>query len=255
MKTKLSFFKKLFIHALLMVGLAAGMLYVTFYKLLPYVTDHGKLVQVPDLRGVHVDALDDVLAKHDLVYVITDHSNYSDQLPPFSVLQQSPLQGAWVKPKRKLYLTLNAASPLPVSMPNLLEGSIRQAQLLLTNKGLKIGTISYVPDLAKHAVLEQWYQGQPIPPGKLVHQGEAIDLVVGQGLGKQRIQVPDVLNMPLEEAELVVLEHGMRIKVVDYLQDATRPVGEVVHQTPLAGTQVQIGTVVRLSVVQGRSPE
>ncbi|MGI2257420.1 PASTA domain-containing protein [Candidatus Cardinium hertigii] len=221
-----------------------------FYIALPYITRQGKLVQVPDLTGMPLEALDGALSKYDLRYIITDNSSYAAELPPFTVLQQFPAAGAWVKTKRKIYLTLNAENPPLVSMPHLIEGSIRQAQLLLKNKGLKLGKIKYVPDITKYAVLEQWHDQHPIPTGKSIHKGSTIDLVVGAGLGEQIIEVPDVIAMPLEEAHVTLLERGMRIGVVHHLKKSDAPIGSVIQQNPMPATKVPLGTSINLWIVQ-----
>lgn len=233
-----------------MFGLGIAMLYMFFYIALPYITHQGKIVQVPDLTGVHLEALDAHLSKYHLRYVITDQNGYTAKLPPFTVLQQFPAAGAWVKEKRKIYLTLNAAHPPLVSMPNLIDGSIRQAQLLLQQKGLKLGTIKHVPDITKDAVLEQWHHHRPIPAGQSIHQGSTIDLVVGAGLGKQIIEVPDVIGIPLEEAHLTLLERGVRIGVLHHVQKREATIGTVIRQNPTPGTKVPLGSAIHLWIIQ-----
>jgi eukaryotic-like serine/threonine-protein kinase len=240
--------KNILKHLAYMICLSVTMLATFFYMVLPHITNQGKMVQVPDVKGVHVDALDDYLRKHHLRYVITDNSGYSDQLPPFTVLQQLPATGAWVKENRKMYLTLNAENPPLVAIPDLIEGSIRQAKLLLKNKGLKLGNIKYLPDITKYAVLEQWHNGHPIPSGKLIHKGSTIDLVVSAGLSTTIIEVPDVLKMALEEADLVLLECGMRIGIIHRVKNKQAIVGTVLQQNPVPATKVPLGTTINLWV-------
>ena len=242
--------KKTFKHLVYIAGLGVTILYFFFYIALPYITHQGKIVQVPDLTGIHLDALDEKLSKDHLRYVITDSSGYSAQLPPFTVLQQFPAAGAWVKENRKIYLTLNAAHPPLVSMPNLIEGSIRHAGLLLKNKGLKLGNIKYVPDVTEYAVLEQWHNGHPIAAGKPIHKGSTIDLVVSAGLGNQTIEVPNLTNMPLEEAKLILLEQGMQIEVSDYVENKKTSVGTIISQKPAPGTKVLLGSSIHVSIAK-----
>lgn len=235
-------FKKVLQHLVYMVFLSITMLYIFFYVVLPYITHQGKIVQVPDLMSVYFKVLDEKLSKNHLRYVITDNSGYSAQLPPFTVLQQFPEAGVWVKKNRKIYLILNSENPPLVSMPNLIEGSIRQAQLLLKNKGLQLGNIKYVSDITKHTVLEQWYKRHPIPAGKLIHKGSTID-VVSTGLGTQVIDVPNVLEMPLEEAHMILLEQGMRIGVLHRVKNKEATIGTVMRQTFAPDRKVPLGSV------------
>ncbi|MEF2228799.1 MAG: PASTA domain-containing protein [Candidatus Cardinium sp.] len=240
---------KLLKHLVYMVCLSIAILYIFFYIALPYLTHQGKIVQVPDLTGVHLKELEDKLSKDHLHYVITDNSGYSVQLPPFTVLQQFPAAGAWVKENRKIYLTLNAEHPPLVSMPNLIDGSVKQAKLLLKNKGLKLGDIKYVSDITECTVLEQWHNRHPIHAGKPIHKGSIIDLVVSTGLGNQTIEVPNVLEMALEEARLMLLEQGMRIGVLHRVKDKQATIGTVIRQHPEPGSKVPLGTAMHLWIV------
>lgn len=240
--------KKIIKHLFYIFFLSLIMLLGFFYMFLPRITNHGKTVQVPNLIGMHLDELDTHLATYHLRYVITDNTDYSEKHPPFTVLQQFPAVGVWVKENRKLYLTLNAEHPPLVKMPNLIEVSIRQAQLLLKNRGLKLGNIKYIPDITKYTVLEQWYDGHPISAGKSINKGSSIDLVVGAGLGTQIIEVPDVVGIPLEEASLILLEYGMRVGLTSIEKNKTLPVGSILRQNPVAGTQVRLGTAINLYI-------
>ncbi|WP_419241110.1 PASTA domain-containing protein [Cardinium endosymbiont of Nabis limbatus] len=242
--------KKLLKHLVCIFCLSITLLYLFFYIALPYITHQGKVVQVPDLTGIHLDALDEKLSKDHLRYVITDNSGYSAQLPPFTVLQQFPAAGVWVKENRKIYLTLNAEYPPLVSMPNLIEGSIRHAQLLLKNKGLKLGNIKYVPDITEYTVLEQWHNGHPIASGKPIYKGSKIDLVISAGLGQQMVEVPDLTEKPLEEANLILLERGMRIGMLEHVKNKDATIGTVIRQNPTPGEKVPLGTVIHLWVVK-----
>ena len=247
---KLKCVQSILAHLCGMFLVGVCMLYAFFYTALPYLTAQSKAIQVPDLLGFSINDLDQALSSRRLRYVLTDSSIYSATMPPLTVLHQFPEKDAWVKPNRKIYITLNAKAAPLVSMPNLIDGSLRQAQLLLANKGLKLGKITYVPDLAKYAVLEQWHNEQPIASGKLVKQGDCIDVVVGSGLGNQKIQAPSVLDTTLDEAELVLLEHGIQTKVVYHAvsEEQKAMVGHVLKQHPVAGTWVRTGSIMRLWV-------
>lgn len=233
-------------HFAYMFCLGIIWLYLFFYIALPHITRKGKIVQVPNLIGLQVDLLDDHLAAHRLRYVITDDESYSELFPPYTVVQQIPAVGSLVKENRKIYISLNAAHPPLVAMPNLVEGSLKEAQLLLKNQGLQLGKVKYVPDIVKHTVLEQWYQDRPIAVGKLIPRKAVIDLVVGVGLGKQDVEVPDLCAIALEEARLMLLEQGLSLGNVCYTKESTAAVGDVLRQEPAAGSKLKMGAAVHL---------
>jgi eukaryotic-like serine/threonine-protein kinase len=240
----------LLFHLTLMILAFSGLVFVFFEWALPRITKHGQSITVPNLKGIHVEALDEFLTRRNLRFKITDDVAYSPVYPPSVVLEQHPKAGAQVKEGRRIYLTINASQPPEVSMPNLVDGSVRNAQVILKSKGLSYGEIKYVPDIAKNAVLEQYYQGQPIAPGTRIAQGSQIDLIVGAGLSKQLLKVPDLVGKRLEEAELLLLDVGIQMGKVVYPSGDSQSSGVVSEQLPKAGTKVRWGTAVDLWLIE-----
>jgi eukaryotic-like serine/threonine-protein kinase len=236
----------LLFHLTLMILGFSGLVFVFFEWALPAITKHGQSITVPNLKGIHVEALDEFLTHRNLRFNITDDVAYSPVYPPSVVLEQYPKAGSQVKEGRRIYLTINASQPPDVSMPNLVDGSVRNAQVILKSKGLSYGEIKYVPDIAKNAVLGQYYQGQPIASGTRIAQGSQIDLIVGAGLSKQLIKVPDLMGKRLEEAELLLLDIGIQVGKVVYSSGDGQSGGIVSEQLPKAGTKVGWGTAVDL---------
>ena len=67
-----------------------------------------------------------------------------------------------VKEGRKVYLTLNSIKPPKIKMPKLINGSVKNAQLILKTYDLFLGKINYVPDMAANAVIQQYHNGDII---------------------------------------------------------------------------------------------
>ena len=255
MKLTRRLLKVLLLHFSLMVVVFSSIVLLFFEFLLPVMTKHGQFITVPNLKGTHVDALDELLTQRNLCFKITEDAAYSPIYPPSVVLEQYPKPGARVKEDRRIYITLNATQPPEVSMPNLVDGSVRNAQVLLKSRGLAHGTIKYVPDIAKNAVLAQQYNGQPITPGTRIAQGSPIDLVVGAGLGKQLVAVPDVVGMTLEDAELFLLDVGVRLGNVIYKRVDSLSAGTTFGQVPSAGTQARLGEPIDLWLLEAKQEE
>nr|WKN36829.1 PASTA domain-containing protein [Tunicatimonas sp. TK19036] len=250
---KVHSWKGLLIHLaiMLVLGISAALLFFNAY--LPATTNHGETVTVPDLEGLHEGEINDFLSKRNLKYEVMSDSGFTQEYDPLTVLTQYPLPGAKVKENRKIFLTLNAVNPPQVKMPRLIDGSIKNASLLLESYGLEIGQIKYVPDLAQNAVLEQNYQGQPIESGEFIPKGAKIDLVVGDGLGNTTLEVPELDGLVLDEAEVVILGSGLKIGNIlfrdpslsdrdpkDELQQAQDRL-VIVKQNPASGKRIHIG--------------
>src|SRR5690606_5035633 len=121
------------------------------------------------------------------------------------VMKQYPLAGAQVKENRKIFISLNAVNPPNVRMPKLIDSSVKNAQLVLRSFGLELGEITYKPDLAANAVLEQLHKGKPIEEGAYIAKGSKIDLVVGDGKGNTEFTIPNLMGMDLETAQFTII--------------------------------------------------
>lgn len=168
-------------------------------------TRHGKEITVPDLTSQTVqDALSTAGAAGLRVQVVD--SVYMKRMPRGAVVSQFPKAGAKVKPGRKISLTINSTVPKKVSMPNLVHVSLRQAKAELAAKGLVLGRLTYVSDIATNNVLEQQFRGRSVAPGRQLYTGSVIDLVLGLNGADAMTYVPNL--------------HGYKyLRAVDALHD------------------------------------
>ena len=211
--------KDLLIHIGLAVLASIFVVLFVFYIYLPFTTNHGESMTVPNLEGILLDDLDEFLEERDLRYEIEPDSGYSPKFPPFAVLKQFPLPNAKVKEGRKIYITLNAAQPPVVKMPSLIQRSLKNAQLELRSLGLLLGDISYKPDFALNTILDQYYQGKKIKSGDEIPKGSKIDFEVGDGLGNQSFQMMNLTDMVLDEAVFVMRGYGLKLGDVFYQKE------------------------------------
>ena len=96
-------------------------------------------------------------------------------------------------------------------MPNLIGYSMRQAKAELSSKGLYLGKLIYVQDIATNDVLKQLYKGSEIAPGKSVIMGTSIDLVVGLSEQDNKTLVPDVSGMKYIRAVDAVHDNSLNV--------------------------------------------
>ncbi|HRH34186.1 MAG TPA: PASTA domain-containing protein [Catalimonadaceae bacterium] len=242
--------RDIFLH-FLMVVLTAAILVVGFFNVyLPYTTNHGQTITVPNLKGIHMNQLDGFLGERDLEYQIDD-SVFVPGAQPFLVTQQFPPAGAKVKQNRKIYLTIQAKNPPMVKMPNLKNRSFNNAQRELESFGLLLGEIKYVPDLQLNAVLSQLVGGKEIAEGQWIAKGTKIDLVVGDGLSNRELDVPDLKGMPLDEAKDLLNGSGLQPGSIIFEAKSDLPDQTIFKQKPEPGTKIREGDVVDIWVVGG----
>lgn len=245
---------KLFWKHVLLALLVVFLIIWGTLQLIANYTKHGVTVKVPDLRGKQVEEIAGILESQKLRYFITD-SIYDAKREKGSVLDQDPEPGMEVKENRTLYLTMNSYLPPQVKMPNLVDVSLRQATALLETYGLEAGKLSYVPDFAKNAVIKQLYKGKPIKAGEPIRKGSRIDLVLGDGLSNEKVDLPDLRGKKYNEALQEITAAGLNLGAViadESVKDSLRSF--VYRQNPPASSgTINKGNSVDLFITQDES--
>ncbi|PSL26654.1 PASTA domain-containing protein [Dyadobacter jiangsuensis] len=237
----------LFIHIGIIVSLLLVLFLGFFFVYLPFTTNHGEAITVPDLKKKSVEDLDDFLGDRDLRYEVD--CTFVTNVPPLTIISQYPLPGSKVKEGRKIYVTVVSRTAPLIKMPKLTDMTHRSAQMLLKSVGLEEGNISYVPDMAQNAVLRQLYNGKEILPGQPIAKGTKIDLELGEGLGTAQFETPSVIGMPLDEAKIAIVGAGLKVgQVMEVPAEEGQAPGSIVRQNPDAGNKVRIGDVIDLWV-------
>lgn len=233
--------KKILIHFSIIVGLTIILAFIFLKLFLPSYTNHGETVTVPNLEGYDYVEAGRFLADRDLNYEVNIDSGFNAEVKPFTVLQQNPKPGNKVKKGRKIYLTLNSRNAPLIRMPNLVNTPLKNAQEILANMGLIRGEIIYVPDIGENVVLEQKYRGRNISEGFEIPKGSQVDLVVGDGLGNQILEVPRIVGMDETDAEFLIIGSGLRFGKIEYIETDSVPQGIILRQMPPPGAEVRTG--------------
>jgi beta-lactam-binding protein with PASTA domain len=206
--------KLFFRHLLLAVAISLLILLTTLVWLKIY-THHGQAISVPNLTGLTLSEVQDVVSSRKLNYEVLD-SIYASDMPRGTVIKQNPPPNSKVKVRRRIFITLNAVNPEKVMMPNLVSLSDRQAILALENNGLQLGEISYKPDFAVNSVLQQKLNGSVITPGTMIEKGSRIDLVLGMGLSNETTIVPDLTGLDLLQAKGLISDQYLNFGLATY---------------------------------------
>ena len=186
----MTFFKFLITKEFLKQLLLAGLALVIFTFLLLWwmgiTTNHGQQIEVPDLSRLSIDEVENVLNELDLRYQVLDSANFNSDYPRFTIIEQIPKPGTFVKEDRKIYLTINPSGYRKIKVPEVLGITPRQAKPTLLAMGFQIGDVSTRPHISDH-VLEMRYKGEKLMPGSDIPKTAIIDLIVGDGT-KSRLQ-------------------------------------------------------------------
>ncbi|HEY3404424.1 MAG TPA: PASTA domain-containing protein [Ohtaekwangia sp.] len=234
----------LLLHLLLALCLLLVMAVVYFFAYLPNLTNHGETITVPNIEGMQVAQLEEFLLTKDLRYEVND-SSYSSEYPPLTVLKQYPHAGAKVKEGRKIFISINRTNPPTVPVPDLIDGSVVNADALLRTNELKRGRITLVSG-PFNVVKEMKMGGAKIEPGVRVPKGSVIDLVVMDG-GKRNGEMFDLVGQELEDAKFLLLGNSYNFEIY-VIGDTLGEPPVVLKQKPDPGENIKVGDIVDLWV-------
>ena len=199
-------------NLLVIIGLVVLLGFI-FFSSLSFLTRHGEVLTVPDVRGKSIKDATAALEKLGFSVEVRD-SIYIDTMPALLVYEQTPERGDVVKVHRTIYLTVNKVVPPMVPMPDLEGLTFRSAEMTLRARRLNVGDTIYKPDFATNTVLQQLLNGKPINPGKEIPEGSNITLVLSSGTGSVENPVPETVGLTYMEAKEVLAASNLNIGTV-----------------------------------------
>ena len=248
---KKGFFGNWIVRNLMIAGIIGALLIVAAMIFLNVVTKHNKELIVPDFSNMTVAEAEALAAQSGMRVEVTD-SVFVKRMKKGAVRDQNPPSGSKVKEGRRISLTINALNAKKVTMPNLVGLSMRQALAELQSRGLVLGKLIYVQDMATNNVLRQLKGNREIASGKSIDADTVIDLVVGLNPDTDaETYVPDVVGKRFITAVDAVHRQSLNVKTLrfdDSVKDYDDSLNAVVYrQSPEASNvPVTLGNDVSL---------
>jgi eukaryotic-like serine/threonine-protein kinase len=226
-------------HGVLAVaGFLAAWVFVAFV-MFPG-TGAARVVTVPAVVGLPFEDAARRLADSGLQASLGE-SRLSGEAPKSTVLSQNPTAGSRVQRGERISLDVSAGQ-VRATIPVLAGKTRDEAEAALRTAGLQVGQITEEQsDHARGIVLSS----QP-RAGQVVPSGTGVDLVLSSGPGE--LTLPDVVGRELEDARSILEQLGLKVADVRYDSTSTVRPGQVLDQTPAAGTQVASGATITLRV-------
>ena len=257
MKQWLSFIlSKQFLKHTALIGIA----FIAFILLLFYWfrihTQHNKSLTLNDLNELTLEQAEELLASKGLNYVIVDSSSFNPEYLPLAVIQQNPAPESKVKNGRTIYLWLNAEAPPYKSIPCLMgNATLNEAFDRLAQVGFEIGEITYkaMAELKDgNPILKMLIANKEVKCGDKGQWGQKIDLIVGEKVGANKVEIPNLLGNTLQEAEFLMnadLNFGTIIYEMEGLIDSSSMV--IYKQLPDFGNEaIRIGSTIDVWLIQ-----
>lgn len=212
------------VRNLVWAGIFITVLIVGAMIFLNVFTKHNNEISVPDFANLSVQEARELAAQAGMRVEVSD-SVFVKRMEKGAVYRQNPRAGSKVKEGRRILLTINAVNSKKVTMPNLIGYSMRQAMVELQSRGLVLGRLIYVQDIATNNVLRQLKGNREIEPGVLIESESVIDLVVGLNSSDRETYVPDLIGLKNISAQDAVHAHSLNIKRMRF-DDSVKDYGD-----------------------------
>ncbi len=203
--------KTLFKYSFAGIVLISAGLMALEYVILPLYVGYNKEHYLPDVRGKYLENARDELTKmgFSTEVIIKD---YSPQYEPGTVISMAPRAFTKVKEGRLIKLTV-AGERKEVELPDFTGESIRNAILELSRLNMEVDTVM---EEFNYDFTEGTITYQSPRPGKLVKSGTKVTFMVSKGEPPDYFRVPDLLNLSLTKARILLQDAGLKAGEIEY---------------------------------------
>jgi eukaryotic-like serine/threonine-protein kinase len=226
---------KRFVGAILLVGLLAGAAWGTWTYAIPHTA------VIPELEGETVDAARNRLTALGFQVVLAN-GRYDMQVPEGHVWAVRPAPGATREQGTQVTI-IPSKGPPPVAVPAMKGKPLKKAKEAIKDAGLRVEVKRRYDERVAldHVITQQ-------PGSGRIPKGSVISLVVSDG--PKPVPIPDVRGMAQDKAVKALGAKGFEVAIEeDFSRQVAR--GDVVGTDPAAGTELQPGTTIVLTVSIG----
>jgi beta-lactam-binding protein with PASTA domain len=143
-------------------------------------TLHGKVITVPNVKGLQIEEATVFFVNSGLRYNVID-SVFTKDVKPGAILEVIPTFGSKVKRGRIVFITINAKNAQKAAIPDIKNVSFRQASALIKAQGFTSVETKYIPGRYRDLVIGVELNGKNLEPGELVPLSSALILKISDG--------------------------------------------------------------------------
>jgi len=225
------------------LGLLSGFLFVMGSSLF------GEEIVVPDIVGMDIKNANRELGKLGLEMTVIA-KQFSNEIEKDKIISQDPSTGQKVKEGREIKVILSNGTELQ-KVPIVVGLKLADARIRLTNEGLKIGGVEEIYD---DKYEEDFIISQDPQAGEQVEKGSSIDLMVSKGKAPERVSMPDLIGLNLEEARQRLQDNNLLLGEQKREESSEYYTGQVMEQDTEAGVLVEQQSSISIVVSKGPGP-
>ncbi len=230
------------VAGMLFILAVAGVL-IMDWIVMPLYTRHGDEFEMPDITKMRFEEATRPVEEAGFV-LVKEEERYSAQYPNGYIIEQNPPPHTMVKTGRRVYVVVSRGEKR-VLMPNLIERSPRDAELILRNHRLELGAIEHdFSNLHPEGVVIR----QSVPPSAEITAGTRVNITVSKGGEPSQFIVPAVEGRIFNDALKRIKEAGLRVGQITYTVAPDLLPETVIRQTPTANTVVEKDSAVDLEL-------
>ena len=238
---------------LVLVALAASLVYFSFKWAIGAVIHSRAVVMVPDLNSKSVSEALTLLSQSRLG-LIKEGEQFDKRFPAGTIIRQNPPAGMMVREGRLIKITLSQGGET-LFVPDLTGQPFRNAQTALQNASLGEGEIERRPSLRFEK--DQVMASDP-PAAAVVSKNALVNLILSDGPpGSDVLLVPDFIGKTLPEVKSWAASHQIPVSVREEA-DITKQSGEILMQAPVADSPLHLGdaltVVANTGVISSNGP-
>ena len=213
-----------------------------------YVSSQPKEVEVPDFVGM---TLSEANAANNGQFYFTYVNRYSDDIPPDSIIEQSPAGGSKkMKEGSTIELVVNSAdTSVKIPYINTSIGSEEIVQRLESSN--LVPKVLYVQSDQTAMKVDSLFP----PAGTEVKIGSTVYVFVSKGVTKKIINMPSIKGYTAEEAVNMLKEAGYTNYSVEYDESEEGTKDEVLRQNPLQGSPIPEDYKITVVCAKGENKE
>ncbi len=206
-----------------------------------------KDIEVPDFKGMTIEEAE---AKADDLGIKVEIGDYefSSEYDQDEIMSQDPDEGEMVAKGDVVTVDISKGEDKGV-VPNLIGKSESEAKEMIEQYGYKVGSVTEKEsEKTKGTVLSQ----DP-SAGSEVSSGSTINIVISDGKGKEKVEVPNLLGMSEAAAKKAIKNAGFKVGKVSEGVSSSYDEGEVMWQEYNSGTKLEKGETINIRISKGKS--
>jgi serine/threonine-protein kinase len=202
-------------------------------------------VKVPDLIGKNEDAAKKIVEDLGLVFKVSERE-YSSKYDDGEVIEQSVEKDTKLKKGYPVDVVVSKGIQ-DIKVPNLVGKFAIEAGIILSDYGLKEGTVT-----------EEF--SDTVPAGQIISQnpakntpadvGDKVDYAVSKGSEKSTVVMPNLVGLQLDTAKKLIEENGLAVGQVTE-EKSEKAAGIVTKQSVPAGQDVAAGSAIWMTISSG----